>query len=155
MARWKELTPQEEKDWAAWLAERPACIREVATKFPPWELYLLKSSGHRVKIDSYQEPKPPTGQVRDVHFLVFVSAEFNLLAFERQVFGIPQNDLEPCDFPPHDEIVGSADIDPDTARQWMRERKWDSHALEWYVNKYGANAAAKKFRPYGEVANLS
>ncbi len=143
MTRIQELTAEEEKDWAAWLAERPACIREVAAKYPPWELYMLKSSGHRVVIASYGEP--PSGRASDVTFTVLVGGEYNFVAFERNVFGITQSDLEPCGLAPADELIGNAGMDKETALTWVRARKKDSDAAEWYIAKYGRKAFEDKF----------
>lgn len=101
MARVHEPTAEQEAGWAAWVAERPPAVRAVAERFDPWSLYRLKSSGHRVLIYSFDEADPVT-------LTVDVLARYNQLAFERRVFGIPPDDLEPCEPPAADEPVGAA-----------------------------------------------
>ncbi len=80
-----------------WLAARPPAIRELAERFPPWSLFRLKSTGHRVHVIAYGE----NGTLR-----VAVTGRFNALAFERQVFGVDPNDMEPCELPGPDEPLG-------------------------------------------------
>jgi hypothetical protein len=75
-------------------------VRAVAERFDLWSLYRLKSSGHRVTIYSFRESDPVTVTVN-------VLGDFNALIFERQVFGVAPDDLEPCDLPSADELVGS------------------------------------------------
>jgi hypothetical protein len=99
--------------FGAWLAERPPCIQALARRLPPDRLYLLKSSGHRVTLVAYNE----NGTVR-----VSVTGQFNALAFDREVFGIPPEDLEECDLPPSDAPLGTvltedADVDAFIAAQ--------------------------------------
>lgn len=141
-AQIEEMTPEKMADWQTWLAERPAHIRALAERLPPWNLYLLKSSGHRVEITAYSEG--PNGSVS---LKVAVTGAYNFVAFEREVFGIDPNDLEPCDLPPPDEIIGSCDVDIETVRAKMREGKgWkDSDAAEWYIEKHGRDAFEAKF----------
>lgn len=105
--RVKQPTPEEEQGWKDWLAEpgREA-IREVASRFDPWTLYRLKTTGQRVFIMSFSEP----GEDGKVRCRVGVSGEYNLLTFERAVFGIDTDDLEECDPPNADELVGSLDL---------------------------------------------
>ncbi len=100
MARFYEPTPEQESEWKQWVSERPDDIREVAERFDPWSLYRLKSSGHRVTLYSISEGSPVTVTVN-------VLKEFNEIMFERQVFGINPDDLEPCELPAHDEVVGA------------------------------------------------
>ena len=95
MAKVTELKQQE---WEEWIATRPEVIRDLCTRFPPDRLYLLKTSGHRVTIHSYSEDGTVT---------VDVSGEYNFVFFNRQVFGIHPEDLEECDLPPADEVMGS------------------------------------------------
>jgi hypothetical protein len=119
MAFWRDPTAEEVEDWAAWVAERPMTIREMVLKygFSPWKLYLLKTSGHRVIIHSFDKPAdgaPPT-------LKVIVSGEYNFVAFERTVFGILPEDLEECDLPGPEERVGSANMTVDEVHTVMRE----------------------------------
>ena len=100
--------------WDDWVETRPACVREVIEKFgfEPWKLYRLKSNGHRVTIRSIDEPEngPPTLQV-------YVSGDFNFVAFERTVFGVKPEDLEECDLPAPSEVLGSANMTPEEVCQ--------------------------------------
>lgn len=102
MARIMEPTAEQETGYREWVASRPPTVRAVAERFEPWSLYRLKSSNHRVTIASFGE-----GQDGAVTLTVTVSGEFNLVMFERQVFGIKPEDLEPCDLPTDDEITGT------------------------------------------------
>lgn len=58
----------------------------------------MKSTGQRVTLCSIFE---------DGTISVSVSANYNFVLHERNVFGIDPNDLEPCEIPPPDELVGS------------------------------------------------
>jgi hypothetical protein len=55
MARHCEPTPEQEKMWSDWVAERPDNVRAVAEKLNPWTLYRLKTTGQRVTIASFSE----------------------------------------------------------------------------------------------------
>lgn len=96
MAKVFEPSEDELKDWAEWLKEH-SVVREVAEKFPPWELFRLKSTGHRARVSAYFED----GTVQ-----VAITGEYNLIAFARNVFGINPDDLEPCDLPAPGEKLG-------------------------------------------------
>lgn len=114
MANWFEPTDDDRAGWAEWLAERPERIRAVAQRFEPWKLYRLKSSNHRVTVVSFDQPKDES---QSVTLKVHVSGDFNLVAFERTVFGILPEDLEECDLPGSGEPVGSANLDPESLRR--------------------------------------
>src|SRR5262245_52877430 len=104
MARIHEPTSEEEAGWKEWVASRPPAVRKVAERFDPWTLYRMKSTGHRVTLYSF-------GEGRDgckVSLTVNVLGAFNLVTFERRVFGIDPDDLEPCDLPEANEPVGAA-----------------------------------------------
>jgi hypothetical protein len=107
MANIFEPTEQQKSEWDEWVKSRPDRIREIAEKVFPWKLYKLKNGGHRVTVYSIDEPKDkntiPTLKVT-------VSGDYNLVVFERTVFGIKLEDLEECDLPSPDEPVGSMDI---------------------------------------------
>ena len=100
MANHYEPTPEQEADWQQWLAGRPEVIRKVASRFSPWMLYRMKSTGHRVVITSYSETDPVT-------LTVAVLGRFNRVTMERRVFGIDPDDLEECPLPGPDEELGS------------------------------------------------
>lgn len=95
-----EVTPEQEAEWKTWVADRPPDVRDVAERFDPWSLYRMKSTGQRVTIRSFREGPPVT-------LTVNILSDFNLVLFERQVFGIEPNDLEPCDIQDQDEPVGA------------------------------------------------
>ncbi len=58
----------------------------------------MKSTSQRVTLSSICE---------DGTISVSVSADYNFVLHERNVFGIDPNDLEPCEIPSSDELVGS------------------------------------------------
>ena len=60
----------------------------------------MKSTGHRVTMYSYSENGTVT---------VNVTGDYNVVVFERQVFGISPDDLEECDLPAPGEFLGHAD----------------------------------------------
>jgi hypothetical protein len=97
MARWMEPTKKQLKEFNAWLAERPPKIRKMVEQYPPWELYRLKDTGHRCRIIGYS----PDGTVS-----VNIPAIYNLITFERNVFGVTLDALKPCELPAPDELVG-------------------------------------------------
>ena len=92
-------TPEQLAEWQAWLSGRPQVILDLAARFPPWKLFLLKDSGCRVWCKSYNE---------DGTITVAISGEFNAVAFERDVFGVEPNDLTECDLPVPGEKLGVA-----------------------------------------------
>jgi hypothetical protein len=98
MARWIEPTPEQTEAWAEWVAERPECVRNIAEKLPPWELFRLKTTGQRVTVASFFENGTVSVEVR---------GEFNFHLFDANVFGIDPADLEPCDLPAPDELTGT------------------------------------------------
>lgn len=98
MSRISEPTAEQETSWKEWVAERPDTVRAVAERFDPWSLYRMKSTGQRVTLHSIFE---------DGTVSVNISADYNFVLHERNVFGIDPNDLEPCEIPPPDEFVGS------------------------------------------------
>ena len=88
MSRIIQWSQEQQKTWDDWVATRPEIVQELCGRFPPYNLYLLKNSGHRVTIYSYLENNTMT---------VNVSNDYNNVAFERRVFGIKPNNLEECD----------------------------------------------------------
>lgn len=95
MAKFTEL---DQEAWLGWVAERPPVIQDLCRRFPPDTLYRLKTSNHRVTIHSYSEDGTMTVSVR---------GEFNLVSFERNVFGVKPEDLEECDLPSPDDSTGA------------------------------------------------
>ena len=110
MAAFRSPSTDDQRVWEEWLASRPAHVRQVAEQFPPWELFLLKSSGHRVVPHSFQENK----ETKAVTMTLDVLGEFNVLFYERRVFGVKPEDLEPCALPADDEPHGVV-LTPDEA----------------------------------------
>jgi len=98
MARIHEPTPEQLAEWQAWVDERPPVVKELAERFPPWDLWLLKASNHKVVVVGYNEAGTLT---------VAVTGKFNAVMFERNVFGIKPEDLEPCELPGPNEVTGS------------------------------------------------
>ena len=113
--RFTQPTEEQERSFAAWVAERPEVVRALIgrMKFDPWTLYRLKSTGHRVGVTSFGEVCDPKPGKPPVTLTLCVSGRFNLVAFERNVFGIDPDDLEECDLPAADEPVGSAGLSPE------------------------------------------
>jgi hypothetical protein len=81
-----------------WVAERPPEVQRLCKLLPPDRLYLLKTSGHRVTLRSYCEDGTVT---------VNVTGQYNVVTFDRYVFGIKPEDLEECDLPPAYAPVGT------------------------------------------------
>lgn len=104
--RYTKPTEAQQRAWRDWVAERPESIRKVAERFDPWTLYRLGSTGQRVYVLSFSEP----GEDGKVTCRVGVSGEFNLVTFERDVFGIDPDDLEECDLPGPNEQLGTLDL---------------------------------------------
>lgn len=84
--------------WERWVSTRPPVVQDLCRRYPPDRLYLLKPPGQRVTLVSYNENGTVT---------VNVSAQWNCVVFEREVFGIDPNDLEECDLPNETELVGA------------------------------------------------
>lgn len=97
MAILYELNEEQQKGHDEWFNSRPECIQKLYEKFPYNRLYRMKSSGHRVTIYSYLENNTMS---------VVVSGDYNLVSFERRVFGVPPEDLEECDLPEEGERLG-------------------------------------------------
>jgi hypothetical protein len=110
MAKFIEWTDEQRACWEEWLAERPQTIKDLAAKFPPDRLYFMKKSNHRVTIYSYGEDNTLT---------VNVTGEYNRIIFDRQVFGIKPEDLEECDLPLPDELLGAALTDEEEIDQFI------------------------------------
>ena len=98
MAKVIEWSKDQKKAWEEWVSARPQIIKDLCNRFPPYNLYRLKGSGHRVTLFSYSEEGTMT---------VNVSGEYNAVIFDRQVFGIKPNDLQECDLPEPDEVIGT------------------------------------------------
>lgn len=132
MARIHEPSKADENAWKKWLDSRSATVRAVAERFDPWSLYKMKSE-HRCTIISFGEEKDGGISLR-----VLITGQFNRIMFDRQVFGVSPDDLEPCDLPSPDEILGAVltkdkDIDAFVdvlARQFLRRGTTEATILE-------------------------
>ena len=118
--KYAEPTAEQIAGYQSWLALLPPRVRAVARRFNPWTVYRLKTTGHRVLIYSFSSHDEDP-----VTLTVGVSALFNLVVFERAVFGIKPEDLEECELPAPDEPVG---MTFDYAKASPKER-------EEFVNK--------------------
>jgi hypothetical protein len=106
VAKVREL---DEAAWAKWVATRPECVQELCRLLPPDRLYKMKSTGQRVTLHSYSEDGTVT---------VDVTADYNFLTFERQVFGISADDLEECDLPGPSELTGALLTEPEEIEEF-------------------------------------
>lgn len=114
MARWMEPNPEQLKAWEDWVAQQPPVVQEAARRFPIYELFALKKNGSRVYVVGFEDHEDGT-----VTAIAQVSAQFNLVVLERTVFGIPLEDLTPCDLPAAEDAVGTLEdmIDAGIARE--------------------------------------
>lgn len=101
MARVYEPTPEQKTEWNQWVAERPDNVRRVAERFNPWTLYRHKDTDQRVTLYSFGEQEDG-----GVTVTVDITSQFNLIMFNRQVFGVDPDNLEECDLPAEDEPLG-------------------------------------------------
>jgi hypothetical protein len=109
MANITEPSNEQLRSWKSWVEERPPAVRMVAERLKPWKLYRMKSTGQRVTVYSISEPPGP-GQPCTV--TVDVGGAFNLVTFERRVFGVLPDDLGECDLPTEDEPTGVLFTEP-------------------------------------------
>lgn len=101
----------DEEAWNKWVSTRPVIIQELCRKYPPDRLYLLKPTGQRATIVSYSEDRSIT---------VNITGDFNCHIFDREVFGIKPEDLEECDLPDDNDILGAALSDPKDVDDYIR-----------------------------------
>lgn len=118
MASWYEPTPEQASSWAEWVKERPPAVRAaIALKgLAPWKLFRLKG-GHRAYLHALDEEIDGSVTLRMV-----VSGEFNVLLFERTVFGIKPGEIEECELPDEGEPVGSIDVPIEMVRALRPEK---------------------------------
>lgn len=81
----------DEEVWIEWLKGRPEAVIKLATKIHPFSLYRIKSSGHIGFPVQYDEPID--GSEPSVLLSLTFDNNPNML-FERNVFGLKENDLE-------------------------------------------------------------
>ena len=102
MAKFFEPTQEQIDEIDEWIATRPPEVQEVARRFKPWNLYRLKDTNDRVMVLSFDIEEDGA-----VSMTVMVSTGYNFVVFPRKVFGIRPDDLEECDLPEDDELVGT------------------------------------------------
>ncbi len=110
MAKIIEWDQQQKDEWSEWVKSRPEIVQDLCKRFPPYNLYKLKSTGHKVTLYSYSENGTLT---------VNVSGEYNAVVFDRQVFGIKPEDLEECDLPNPEESVGAMLTEKEDVKKWV------------------------------------
>ncbi len=99
------LSPPQQAEWDAWLADRPDCIREAGKKLVPWKLYYDRESGMRCTLVGFTEVKPPD-QPRKAEVIADFTGRYNLISFNRRVHGLSVDQLEECDLPAENEPLG-------------------------------------------------
>lgn len=111
------------KEWEEWLAVRPPDIAALARRFPPWKLFHLPNplggKGCRVTVVGFDEHADRSPTIK-----VYVSGQFNLVAFERVVFGIEPEQLTECDLPGPDEPLGVL-LNDQQAEAWLSSHRGD------------------------------
>lgn len=85
-----EPTKAQERAWRKWVGGLPPIARATAAKLDIWTLYRMKDTGQRATIAAIQDD----GKVR-----VDITGQYNMVMFDRSVFGIDPGNLEPCDVP--------------------------------------------------------
>jgi hypothetical protein len=92
-----KLCDLDEEAYQAWVESRPEVVKEIAKRLPPNKLYRLKTTWQRVTMYSINEDGTVT---------VDITGDYNLIDFSRRVFGINPDDLEECDLPLSNEVLG-------------------------------------------------
>jgi len=117
MANWMEWPDEKEQLWQEWLKNKPPIIKELAARFPPYKLFRLKPTGQRGPIVSLSESGTVTMQI---------TGDFNRVMFAKNVFGLNPDDLEECDLPGPDELLGDEceerGIDPENVIPMIRSQ---------------------------------
>lgn len=114
------MTDAELAEWGQWLKDRPETIRDLALRFPPNGLFRIKASKHYCVINSFMEDGTVT---------VRVTCAFQMLAFDRVVFGLKPDELEPAPLPEKGVRIGCTQHGIgtfDEARLSFREVEGDS-----------------------------
>jgi hypothetical protein len=96
MARWMTPTKKEVSDMKAKFKDRPRHVRAVFNRLDFFELYLLKTTGYRVKLCAIED---------DGSVTVGVGHLYNDIPYSSVMFGIDPDDLEPCDLPTEDDVA--------------------------------------------------
>jgi hypothetical protein len=109
-----ELFELDRAAWDEWVATRPKVIQDMCATIKPNRLYRMKSTGHRVTVYSLSEDGTVT---------VDVTGEFNAVVMERRVFGVAASDLEECELPGPDEVVGALLQEPTERLAFINARR--------------------------------
>lgn len=112
MALLENYTADELKALNKWIKQLPKSCRKIAEKYPPTKLYFDKSCKLRVVIISYYE----NGTVG-----TSVLGKYNLITFERNVFGVQPGDLSECDLPSPNEKVGVLLTDEKDIKDFIKQ----------------------------------
>jgi hypothetical protein len=133
MAKVFEMTPDQEKEWQQWLADKPLIIRELAAKYPPDRLYLLKTTGQKGLIESYFED----GTVR-----MSFDGRYCKVLFAKSVFGLRPADLEECELPGPGETGNYCqenNVDPESLIPEIRKKMIEEGYLDAEGNRKMTN----------------
>jgi len=114
MARIANPTPQQVAQWERRLKTSSSSIRANIEHLDPWSLYQLKDTGHRVLLE---------GVARNGSLVVSVRGAYNHVVFERVVFGVMPDDLEPCELPGPDEKLGAELTDDEEIDAYLAKHR--------------------------------
>ncbi len=83
-------TPEQERGWDEWVNHPDrGPVKEVASRFKPWNLYRIVETGHIVTVRSFDEEESGA-----VSMTVLVHADLNeLVFFDYMVFGVSPSSL--------------------------------------------------------------
>lgn len=94
MVRIHQPTLEDETKYKAWLSNIPSRFRKIAEQFDPWSVYRMKSTRHLVMLYGFDETE------YGIMLIVLFLKDFNpFVPFNRNVFEVNPNDLEPCELP--------------------------------------------------------
>jgi hypothetical protein len=134
MARWMQPTAEQEEALAAWIETRPEIVRNILRRLDFFELFRLKTTGQRVTLHSVHEDGTVT---------VCITGQHNLIMFDRKVFGIDPDDLEPCELPAPDELLGTA-MTQDEVKENLDVLRVSVRPDLWQLNSKGKAVKRKK-----------
>lgn len=102
MAVWINLTEEQKKQAAEWIAACPQVVIDMVAKYnlSVDKLYRMKETGQRVTLIALGENDTVrVGYFKDFNLMMFSIAE------EREIFGVNPADLEECDYPKQSEVM--------------------------------------------------
>ena len=152
MGNWMHPNKTERRDWRRFVKSLDHAVRRCVldNDYAPWKIYRLTSrSGQklqRVVISSFiapnEAPRDWSCPAHDrcgcepelfdeVTLTVLVSGKFNIVGQERRVGPVLTTQLEECDPPAPDDVVGNAKLTKEEARlpkaelnKLLAERAW-------------------------------